>query len=476
MIADKTAERLVSKEKLNRLADWSMRKPVIAVMGEFSSGKSTLMNLLLGRAILPTQVTATRMPPVWLRYGDAAPYRVDRAGNRHPVDMGNTEAIPLDDTRYIALFAEADLLRRCDLIDTPGISDPNIKVSYWIKTIGYANAVMWCTHSGQAWRESERGMWETLPRRLRETSILLVTRKDKIRTEEDMKRIDRRLERESQGLFNARIFVSLTNAIRAREQHDTDAWILSGGKKFADMLEQVVEGIYIQRSFTLARYVVGDSRENSTLQPNLEKSDVSGPTSGEPSILGFISEIEADQMATAKAERGHAAGATELRADEEVIPKSQPDETANGIAPATETPIAAQYEDSLAEAANGMELATQTREPRTLATYRLRPHSSVETERKDLAAYKLPDPSERPVLTGEVGEPDPVSDAETEDIGLGQPKGATDNGKDAAETELALIRKIWSHVSELYDIAQVPSLDAAFRDLVTKNSVGKTHK
>ena len=56
--------RIVSADQMERLAQWSMRKPVIALMGEFSAGKSTLLNLLVGRNILPTQVTATRMPPV----------------------------------------------------------------------------------------------------------------------------------------------------------------------------------------------------------------------------------------------------------------------------------------------------------------------------------------------------------------------------------------------------------------------------
>jgi putative ribosome biogenesis GTPase RsgA len=54
MNANTTNERPVTRSQLNRLAEWSMRKPVIALMGEFSAGKSTLMNLLIGQNILPT--------------------------------------------------------------------------------------------------------------------------------------------------------------------------------------------------------------------------------------------------------------------------------------------------------------------------------------------------------------------------------------------------------------------------------------
>lgn len=258
MSKDLGQDRRVTQAQLERLADWSMRKPVIALMGEFSSGKSTLLNLLIGQDILPTQVTATRMPPVWLTYGNEAPYRMDDQGRKHRVNLQKTDNIPIKSTRYIRLFVEADILKQCDLIDTPGISDPNIKTSYWLRTVRFANAVMWCTHAGQAWRESERGAWEALPPRLRETSILLVTRKDKVRSERDLEKIRRRLERETQHLFNSRMFVSLTNAIRARQAGDAAAWAESGAEEFAEMIEKIVEGIYIQRSYMLARYVTDD--------------------------------------------------------------------------------------------------------------------------------------------------------------------------------------------------------------------------
>jgi hypothetical protein len=298
MNANTTNERPVTRSQLNRLAEWSMRKPVIALMGEFSAGKSTLMNLLIGQNILPTQVTATRMPPVWLRYGEGPAYRVDRAGKKHKVDLSNQAAIPVNDTSYIRLFCTADILRRCDLIDTPGISDPNIKADRWIRTVRYANAVVWCSHAGQAWRESERGAWESLPKRLRQTSILLVTRKDKITSEIDRMKIDRRLARETADLFNARMFVSLTNAIRAREGGNAIAWAESGAQEFSDMLEQIVEGVTVQRSFMLARYTVGEPGSNrATTLPRPDVEDISAAGNTDTgAILGFVTR---DQVAAA---------------------------------------------------------------------------------------------------------------------------------------------------------------------------------
>lgn len=256
--------RYASAQKLDRLARWTSRKPLIALMGEFSAGKSTLLNLLIGESILPTQVTATQMPPVWLRYGTDEPFRLDSAGERHPVDLDDLTSLPLKDTRFVRIYSESGYLKECDLLDTPGISDPKIPMRSWVKTIGYANAVLWCTHAAQAWRESERSAWESLPERLREHSLMVVTRADKLESDDDRKKIDRRLQREAGELFSGRHFISLTKALEARADGDgdeTQAWKDCGAKPLMDALKQVVENINLERSNLLWRYQLSDEAD-----------------------------------------------------------------------------------------------------------------------------------------------------------------------------------------------------------------------
>jgi hypothetical protein len=259
MIAPRT-QRTVAHDQMSRLAAWNARKPVIAIMGEFSAGKSTLLNMLIGQAILPTQVTATKLPPVWLRHGTDEPYRVDKANRRHPIDLNDLASVPVKDTRYIRIFCQAEVLESCDLLDTPGISDPNIPMHWWIKSIGYANAVLWCSHAGQAWRESERSAWESLPERLRRHSLLLVTRADKINSDIDRMKIDTRLRRETESLFGGRLFISLTSALRALEgDGDAALWTSSGAEVFVDMLANSIAAINDDRSVAIRRYRVDPS-------------------------------------------------------------------------------------------------------------------------------------------------------------------------------------------------------------------------
>lgn len=215
------------------------RKPRIGLMGEFSAGKSTLSNLLLGARPLPEKVTATRLAPVWLSHGTADPYRVDLNGETEPVTLTSLETVPFDTTRMIRVFLESDILALCDLIDFPGISDPNMPSIVWERLLPEVDAVIWCTHATQAWRQSEAAVWETMPESLRDFSILLITRYDKLINDTDRRRVFQRVRRETDGQFAATFPISLMQALQAGD--DQTRWDDSGAGPFVTHLIAMIE-------------------------------------------------------------------------------------------------------------------------------------------------------------------------------------------------------------------------------------------
>ena len=215
------------------------KKPVIALMGEFSAGKSTLSNLLIGEEALRVQVTATQLPPVWISHGTGEPFRVTRDGREEAVDLKGP--VSLDDTLYIRVFQTSDILEICDIIDMPGISDPNMSPDVWQRVIGEADAVLWCTHATQAWRQSEAAVWMSMPAELYKRSLLLLTRFDKLVTDRDRKRVVKRVERETDGLFAGIYPVSLIEAIAA--QDDREKWEASGAEAFTQALIEQIHAI-----------------------------------------------------------------------------------------------------------------------------------------------------------------------------------------------------------------------------------------
>ncbi len=217
------------------------RKPRIGLMGEFSAGKSTLSNLLLGSRPLPEKVTATRLSPVWISYGTEAPYRVDIDGTEEPISLDRLEEVPVNETRVIRLFFESEILELCDLIDFPGISDPNMSSDVWERVLNEVDAVIWCTHATQAWRQSEAAVWEDIPEEIRQRSTLLVTRFDKLTSDNDKARVMARVRRETDGLFGGTFPISLIHALAAGD--DEKEWQASGGAAFSDHLIGLLEGL-----------------------------------------------------------------------------------------------------------------------------------------------------------------------------------------------------------------------------------------
>ena len=215
-------------------------RPRVAMMGEFSAGKSTLSNLLIGKEALPVKITATQLPPVWMSHGDQAPFRVGLDEQEHDVDP-SLSGVSVTDTNHIRIFHESRFLKFADLIDMPGISDPNMAAEVWQRVLPNADIIVWCSHATQAWRQSEAAVWSTLPTSFHEKSILLLTRMDKILSERDQSRVIKRVERETEGLFRKVLPVSLIKALEARD--DSQAWADSGADVLLESLMELIDEV-----------------------------------------------------------------------------------------------------------------------------------------------------------------------------------------------------------------------------------------
>ena len=292
---DHIPPRIVTAEQWKRLKRWSHRKPVFALMGEFSAGKSTLLNFLLKKETLPTQVTATQLPPIWFSWGNKPSYVQKLDGSRETIELSKIGEVGVQGAHFVRVYLEADILEAVDLIDTPGISDPKISEDVWRRAVGQANGVLWCTHSTQAWRETERATWASLPNRLRQNSLLLVTRADAL-NETDQAKVLRRINRETGDMFRRTIMISARDAIIARDNEEkAHLWAGSGGGNLVDNFLNITADIMAARAEMLARYQKDGTSEDK-IPDALQLGEETSTRIWSPPVMSVTDDVESNPV------------------------------------------------------------------------------------------------------------------------------------------------------------------------------------
>ncbi|WP_170937379.1 MULTISPECIES: dynamin family protein [Rhodomicrobium] len=227
-----------------------LRHPLrLALMGEFNSGKSTLANLLIGNAPLPTlRLSNTRIPTLIHYAPEPMVAAVLEDGSKQRL---TTEApTPLAEMLRIQLGMPMPHLRACEIIDFPGISDPWL--SYGALDIGRhpVDAVLWCTFATQAWKESEAAVWRLLPEHMRRHAMLSVTSKDLL-SEEQSAKVMARLRKATTDTFADHALISALQARKAIDRdggvQDAGIWRMSGAADFYGRLQALLGGLRARR-------------------------------------------------------------------------------------------------------------------------------------------------------------------------------------------------------------------------------------
>lgn len=174
----------------------------LVVVGEFNHGKSTFVNALLGKHVLPTGVTPTTAVIHHLEYSAEPraevvfasdkrvplPFEQVRAfsvgGEKAPHhSVGEPQHAPAasDEVKHIEVGYPADLLRdRIVLVDTPGVNDLSLqRADITYSYIPRSDAVLFLLDAGQPLKESERVfLQDKLLGQSRDKIVFVVTKRD----------------------------------------------------------------------------------------------------------------------------------------------------------------------------------------------------------------------------------------------------------------------------------------------------------
>ena len=210
----------------------------IAVAGEFSTGKSTLINALLGDCLLPTAlkactavVTKVRavkndeqpMISVLYRKSGRKTASLDELSSILTFERANQDDEPLE--AEILVKRGTILDQGIEIVDTPGVNDPEargeqVTLSYLPK----ADAIIYLTHAARSYKESEvTFIKDRIAQEDAQRVLFVVNACDLIEDEDDWDDLRERGESVLPRHFdkNPKLFISAINALEEKINSQT---------------------------------------------------------------------------------------------------------------------------------------------------------------------------------------------------------------------------------------------------------------
>ncbi len=138
---------------------------LVAVMGEFSSGKSSFVNAFVGADIAPTGITPTTATINMLKYGRARGGRVVYRDNTSREISGTSLSKSLSDIndhearriRHVEILMPLPALEQVNIVDTPGLNSILPEHEAVARSfLQRADAVVWLFTANQAGKTTEK--------------------------------------------------------------------------------------------------------------------------------------------------------------------------------------------------------------------------------------------------------------------------------------------------------------------------------
>lgn len=220
-----------SAEAANIIEEFD-RPLLVAVAGEFNAGKSTFINAMLGREIVPCGIRPTTATINILKYGPEPKIRIHFENGvaktdeisrlegyiRHPSDAdadGVSAAIEL-----VEIFLPEEHLQNVNIVDTPGFNSEferhdRVSEEYLKKS----DAVIWLFSADRAGTLSEFGMLGPLRDHVRKT-VAVINKTDIVRNKNDIGRLVESVSSKAGQYVSAIRTVSAGQALSGKLDND----------------------------------------------------------------------------------------------------------------------------------------------------------------------------------------------------------------------------------------------------------------
>lgn len=216
-----TKQRASTLDTLTRDFD----KPItIAIVGQFSSGKSTFLNAIMGRAILPSGITPITSKVCTICYGDTYSLEViynDGTSAPKPLEFFHTlDELENLQIREFILRAPVALLRSISLLDTPGFNSQNaIDTETTNAILSRVDGIIWLSLIDNVGKQSEKDIIEAHIKQYISKSLCVLNQKDRLQDEKEVQTSLDYARSAFSGSFSEVIAISAKQALKAIQAH-----------------------------------------------------------------------------------------------------------------------------------------------------------------------------------------------------------------------------------------------------------------
>jgi GTP-binding protein EngB required for normal cell division len=164
----------------------------IAIVGQFSAGKSTFLNALLSKDILPTGITPVTSKVIFINYGEAYKLKItyySGAQEYAPIEsisnFSDQRKEELSSIKYLTLYAPVEMLKDISFVDTPGLnSQSKSDTEVTRKVLRDVGGIIWLTLIDNAGKLSELDVLDEFMESFQSKSLCLLNQKDKFEDEQ----------------------------------------------------------------------------------------------------------------------------------------------------------------------------------------------------------------------------------------------------------------------------------------------------
>ncbi len=283
-----------SKELGSKLSSLHVRakEPMkVAITGQFSSGKSTFLNALLSKNILPTGITPVTSKVNYIKYGDELKIKIKYVDGRE--EFQSVEHIAkftdqrgeVEEIEYLTLYVPLALLKEVEFVDTPGLNSQAITdTTTTQKVLKEVDGIIWLSLIDNAGKLSEAKVLEEYLNEYQNKSLCVLNQKDKF-SKEQVEQTTQYVQKSFAEFFSEVIPISAKQALESRS-HDKNVLIDEELEEFLHKLSKDIKSNAL--TDIKSSYESYQKQVNSILNSDLNKNIELLKESNIELVLDFI--------------------------------------------------------------------------------------------------------------------------------------------------------------------------------------------